>query len=241
MTMIENPQTEEIPKIEEVITEEPLSEKEPSPKKEKPKKKWYAILINVLLDVLIVILIGLIALFVIISPVKIEGGSMENTLENGQLVATYRFAPSSYEVGDVVTIKVGDKIIIKRIVAKAGDSIAFVREADGGVYLYKVVDGEWRKVNESYLKEKPVYKSELFKDVTIYNSPNEITSAIEIEKGKVYALGDNRNVSVDSRTYGQFKTGDIISKMAFNISENGFMNFIFTVLFPFSKGETHND
>jgi signal peptidase I len=186
-------------------------------------------------------LIGLIALFVIISPVKIEGGSMENTLENGQLVATYRFAPSSYSVGDVVTIKVGDKIIIKRIVAKEGDSIAFVREDDGGVYLYKVVDGEWKKVNESYLKEKPVYKSELFKDVTIYDSPSEITVAIVIEKGKVYALGDNRNVSVDSRTYGQFKTGDIISKMAFNISENGFMNFIFTVLFPFSKGETHND
>ena len=235
MTMIETPQEDEVVKTEEVSTSQPV------PTKQKKPKKWYVILINILLDILIIALIGLIALFIFISPVKIEGGSMENTLHNEQLVATLRFAPSSYSVGDVVTIKVGDKIIIKRIVATAGESIAFVKEDDGGVYLYKLSDGEWKRVDESYIKEKPIEKDGLFKDVEIYSSPSAIIEGIKIEEGKVYVLGDNRNVSVDSRTYGQFATTDIISKMVFNISENGFMNFVFTVLFPFSKGETHND
>ena len=207
----------------------------------KPQKKWYVVLINILLDVLIVALIGLIALFIFIAPVKIEGGSMENTLKNGQLVATWRFAPSDYNVGDIVTIKVNDKIIIKRIVAKEGDRIAFVKGTDKIVHLYKIVDGEWKKMNESYLKESEVYNGstdDLYKNIEFYESVDKITVGITIEKGKIFALGDNRNVSIDSRSYGQYNKSDIISKMVFNISENGFMNFIFTVLFPFSKGET---
>lgn len=203
------------------------------------QKKWYSILFNILLDILIAVLIALIALFVFITPVKIEGGSMENTLKSGQMVATYRFAPSSYKVGDIVTIKVGDKIIVKRVVAIAGETIAFVKE-DGGVYLYKLVANEWTKQEESYIKEKPILVEELFNSIIINSNTTDI-QGITIEDGKVYALGDNRNVSLDSRHYGQFSEDDIISKMAFNISENGFMNFVFTVLFPFSKGEINND
>ncbi|MBE5732859.1 MAG: signal peptidase I [Clostridiales bacterium] len=204
----------------------------------KPKKKWYAIALNIVLDVLIVFIVGLILLFIFISPVKIQGASMENTLHDGQLVATWRFAPSSYSVGDVVTIKVEDKVIIKRIVAVEGEKIAFAYDEEGAICLYKYKNNEWVKQKESYVKEKATVVAGLFVGITVYDNASKITDGITIEKGKVFVLGDNRNVSADSRRYGQFKTSDIISKMIFNISENGFMNFIFTVLFPFSKGET---
>ena len=104
---------------------------------DKPQKKWYVIALNILLDVLIVCIIGLILLFVFISPVKIQGASMENTLKSGQLVATWRFAPSSYSVGDIVTIKVADKIIIKRIVAVENEQIAFAYAEEGAICLFK--------------------------------------------------------------------------------------------------------
>ena len=203
-----------------------------------PKKKWYAIALNIVLDILIVFIVGLILLFIFISPVKIQGTSMENTLRDGQLIATWRFAPSSYSVGDVVTIQIDDKVIIKRIVAVEGEQIAFAYDEEGAIRLFKYQKGEWVKQKESYVKEKPTAEHVFNNDIIIYDNVNKITSGITIEKGKFFALGDNRNVSADSRHYGQFKTSDIISKMVFNISENGFMNFIFTVLFPFSKGET---
>ncbi len=203
----------------------------------KPKKKWYVIALNILLDLLIVFILGITALFIFIAPVKIQGASMENSLYDGQLVATWRFAPSSYSVGDVVTIQMEDKIIIKRIVAVEGEKIAFAYD-DGGICLFKYKNGEWVKQNESYVKEKSTVVNGLFVGITVYTDVSKITDGITIEKGKVFVLGDNRNVSVDSRKYGQFKTSNIISKMVFNISENGFMNFIFTILFPFSKGET---
>jgi signal peptidase I len=203
-----------------------------------PKKKWYAIALNIVLDILIVFIVGLILLFIFISPVKIQGTSMENTLRDGQLIATWRFAPSSYSVGDVVTIQIDDTVIIKRIVAVEGEQIAFAYDEEGAIRLFKYQKGEWVKQTESYVKEKPTAEHVFNNDIVIYDNVNKITSGITIEKGKFFALGDNRNVSADSRRYGQFKTSDIISKMVFNISENGFMNFVFTVLFPFSKGET---
>jgi signal peptidase I len=203
-----------------------------------PKKKWYAIALNIVLDILIVFIVGLILLFIFISPVKIQGTSMENTLRDGQLIATWRFAPSSYSVGDVVTIQLDDKVIIKRIVAVEGEQIAFAYDEEGAIRLFKYQKGEWVKQTESYVKEKPTAEHVFNNDIIIYDNVNKITSGIIIEKGKFFALGDNRNVSADSRRYGQFKTSDIISKMVFNISENGFMNFVFTILFPFSKGET---
>lgn len=203
---------------------------------EKPQKKWYIIALNIFLDVLIVFLIGLIALFIFISPVKIQGASMENTLYNNQLVATWRFTPTSYAVGDIVTIRAGEKVIIKRIVAVGGEQIAFAYD-EGAICLFKNKNGEWIKQKESYIKEPSVIKAS-YETVTVYDSVADITEGVTVERGKVFVMGDNRNVSVDSRRYGQFKTTDIISKMVFNISESGFMNFIFTALFPFSKGET---
>ena len=197
----------------------------------KTSKKWYSIVLNILLDIIIVFLIALIALFVIIAPVKIDGASMENTIKDGQMVATLRFAPSTYNVGDIVTIKVGNKILIKRIVALEGETIAFVNEGENGICLYKEQGNTWIKTDESFIKEKSVYKDELFDNITIYESVSEIDGGITIENGKFFALGDNRNVSLDSRYYGQFDLNNIVSKMIFNISENGFMNFVFTI-FP---------
>ncbi len=197
----------------------------------KTSKKWYSIVLNILLDIIIVSLVALIALFVIIAPVKIDGASMENTIKDGQMVATLRFAPSTYKVGDIVTIKVGNKILIKRIVALEGETIAFVNEGENGICLYKEQGNTWIKTDESFIKEKSVYKDELFDNITIYESVSEIDGGITIEDGKFFALGDNRNVSLDSRHYGQFDLNNIVSKMIFNISENGFMNFVFTI-FP---------
>lgn len=207
---------------------------------DKQPKNWYNILVNVVLDIVIFALLFLIVLFAIISPVNISGNSMNPTLKNGQIVATAKFPPEKYVNGDVIiftTMVDGRQAdVIKRIVAVAGEEIAFKKDGDN-VVLYKKTPNGW--VSEGERSDGMRYRVPDYTAVNpyVFDVLTADTQGMVIKPNHVFVMGDNRNNSYDSREFGQISLDDVKTKMIFNVSESPFYNFIFSIIQPKSKGD----
>lgn len=138
--------------------------------------------LRLLIEVIITLIILLMIMTTIVGVSRVDGDSMEPTLSNKDLITFNRLA-KNYEVGDVVAIKMpsGDKYV-KRIVAMEGDVVEI---KDGKLF----VNGK-------------VERSGFAKGDTLPQNDNVIYPC-KISKGSVFVLGDNRRVSVDSRTFGE--------------------------------------
>ncbi len=122
----------------------------------------------------------------------VPSSSMEPSLyETDQLVTLSQW---EYRRGDIVVVDEPDlgEYIVKRIAGVAGDVITVV---EGGLYI----GGEY--VSEPYLKEPMEYA---------------ITDPVRVPEGRVFLLGDNRNMSEDGHVDGStVDTGDIVGQVRF--------------------------
>ncbi len=140
--------------------------------------------------------------------VDVEGPSMDNTLASKDKVIVTNFAYTPKD-NDIVVISHGaeySKPIIKRIIATEGQSVKLDYENDR-----IIVDGV--VIDEPYI-EGTTFSGKY--------GDNEIPDVIP--EGKVFVLGDNRRVSLDSRyqEIGLIDEENIIGKAQF-------------VVFPFSE------
>ena len=148
--------------------------------------------------VIIVVVVILIRTF-IITPALVDGASMDNTLKDGQLVIINKFSmivnkPKRF---DIVVVKNNDSHdkIIKRVIGLPNEKIVY---RDNNLYI----NGELYKEN--------------------YVLGNTTDYEVETGEDEYFVLGDNREVSKDSRILGNFKKKDIIGKVRIR-------------LFPFNK------
>lgn len=183
------------------------------------KQKSYAFIVNVLLVIVIAVLCFNIYFNARFTRVYVVGNSMLNTLvgakdENvsgGDYVYVDRNAVPHR--GDIVVIGTERKIIIKRIIAFGGDS---VRISDGVVYL------NGAPLDEPYVSDS---NNRLKEDYP--RGGGEIT----VPQGHVFFLGDNRDVSVDSRsdTYGTLSEDQILGVVTdWSVKLKGFFTGINT-------------
>lgn len=124
----------------------------------------------------IVILIVTTTITFIVAPAFVVGESMEPTLKNKQVLALNKFS-RNFEVGDIVVLrsKTLNKSLIKRIVAKGGDTVSMV---DGELYVNDVL-------------VKPDYDT-----IPTFESFNTVV----VPDGHYFVMGDNRPNSLDSRS-----------------------------------------
>jgi signal peptidase I len=134
---------------------------------------------GVALTIFFIVVVLIFRLLVGISFVK--GASMSPTLEDNQLVAYVRIVPA-YKRGDVISVRMpSGQYYVKRVIAVAGDTVDI---QDGQLY----VNGEL--VEEDYIQGQTTIPD------------GGITCPYEVEEGKLFVMGDNREDSVDSRTFG---------------------------------------
>lgn len=125
----------------------------------------------------------------------IKGDSMESTLVEGDLVLYTRINPQ-YHRGDVVSVRIpSGEYYVKRIIAVEGDVIDL---RDGDVYL-----------NDELLSEPYVDGQITGESEGIVRYPYALL------EGQVFVMGDNRDVSMDSRSFGAVGIRQIRGKIRF--------------------------
>ncbi len=152
-------------------------------------------------DILLICLLAITLSSVIIqttwlSPVKVDGASMNVTLQDEDWL--YMSKIKKPRVGDVVVFERSENVnYIKRIIALEGDTI---RSKNGVIQIKKKGENVWKDFDDShaYYSKMPY--------VTIIENGREI----KVGKGEMFVLGDNRYDSLDSRTIGLVSTDSIL-------------------------------
>jgi signal peptidase I len=143
------------------------------------------------LETLVLSVILFAAINAVSARIRVDGASMEPTLQSGEFVIVNKLA---YVLGEP---KIGDVIVfhfprdpeqeyIKRVIGLPGDHVEI---KEGKVF----VNGE--PLEEEYIAASPVYT---------YN--------VDVPSDQLFVLGDNRNNSSDSHSWGPVPMEYVVGK-----------------------------
>jgi signal peptidase I len=155
------------------------------------KSNWKAVVLDFVETIALALLLFL-AINTVSARVRVEGFSMQPTLQDGEFVlvnrVAYRFGQP--ERGDIIVFRDPNsphgKDLIKRIIGLPGDRIVI---RDGVVSL------NGQPLHEDYIAAPPAYSGEW-----------------EVPAGHLFVLGDNRNDSSDSHSWGLLPIENIVGK-----------------------------
>lgn len=166
-------------------------------------KKWF----KELLPYIIIIAVVIIIRSFLISPIQVDGKSMDPTLKDGQVLLLNKIELKTRGIKrfDIVVIdhplNPQDKYLIKRVVGLPNEKIAY---RDGTLY-----------VNDKEIKEP-------FLNQTTQDFELDELGVTKVPKDSYFVVGDNRSNSADSRYIGFIPKDEI----------KGITNFR---LFPFNQ------
>ncbi|MNZ51466.1 Signal peptidase I T [compost metagenome] len=160
--------------------------------------------------VIAVVLVFLIRQF-LFSPFIVDGPSMQPNFETGErlIVNKILYTIREPKFGEVVVFDVPEqgRKFIKRVIGLPGDTIRL--EGDN-LYIND------QKIEETYIKEAieaahaagGIYNGE----GSQYNFPNGSVPEMTVPEGMIFALGDNRSNSSDSREIGFVKDDELVGR-----------------------------
>ena len=144
--------------------------------RERYRRSYVMVLRSTIYTMVTVAAIAVLIAVLFLPVLRIYGSSMNPTLDEGNIVVSLK--GSEFKTGDIIAFSYNNKIRVKRVIANTGDWVDI--DEDGNVY----VNGE--KLDEPYLKDKAFGET-------------DIKLPYQVPDKRIFVMGDNRSVSVDSR------------------------------------------
>lgn len=162
----------------------------------KYKKRYNKTLKSTIAVLIVVAALSVLIAMLWMPVMRISGSSMEPALEDGQIVIAFK--TNNFNEGDVMAFYHGNKLLIKRYIAGASEWVDI--DGEGNVY-----------VNNELLEEKYLSKKAY--------GETDITLPYQVPDDRYFVLGDNREVSIDSRNtiVGCISKEQIVGKVVFRI------------------------
>lgn len=162
--------------------------------REKYKHRYASILRSTIYTLVVIAAFAILVATLWLPVLQIYGSSMTPTLEEGQIVFSVK--GSDFEQGDLVAFYIGNKLLVKRVIAGPADVVSI--ENDGTVYVNN------EPLDEPYISEKALGECDL-------------EFPYQVPDSRYFLLGDHRAISVDSRssTVGCVAEEQIVGKITF--------------------------
>ena len=159
-------------------------------------RRFRASIVSTLMTLVVVAAAAVLIAVLVLPILRIYGQSMSETLDNGDIVVSVKTA--DLETGDIVAFYYNNTILVKRVIGQSGDWIDIAK--DGTV-----------SVNQQELEE-PYLDKKAYGEI-------DIKLPYQVPEGRTFVMGDNREISIDSRTMmiGCVAEEQIVGKIIYRV------------------------